>query len=36
MRRVLNVDGYAILSLDDAGTTVRLNRGLLDVQFELA
>jgi hypothetical protein len=34
-RRVLNVDQSAVLSLDEAGATVELNRELLDVQFQL-
>ena len=36
LRRVLNVDGYAVLSVDDSSETVELNRDLLDAQFGLA
>ena len=36
LRRVLNVDGYAVLSVDETSETVELNRDLLDVQFGLA
>jgi hypothetical protein len=35
MRRILNVEGYAVLSIDDASGSVVLNRQLLEVQFEL-
>lgn len=35
MRRVLNVEGYPVLSVDDASGSVVLNRQLLEVQFEL-
>lgn len=35
MRRVLNVDGYPVLSVDDASETIDLNLGLLRTQFEL-
>jgi hypothetical protein len=35
VRRVLNVEGYAVLSLDDASGSIVLNRQLLEVQFEL-
>ncbi|MEV0890236.1 BREX-2 system phosphatase PglZ [Promicromonospora sp. NPDC050262] len=31
--RTLNIDGYAVLALDDGGTTVRLDEGLLRDQF---
>jgi hypothetical protein len=34
LRRILNVEGYAVLSIDDAGT-VRLDRELLRMQFEV-
>ena len=35
LRRVLNVEGYAVLSVDEASDTVVLNRTLLDTQFGL-
>jgi hypothetical protein len=35
VRRILNVDGYAVLSVDDTSGSVVLNRQLLEVQFEL-
>jgi hypothetical protein len=35
MRRVLNVEGYAVLSVDDVSGSVVLNRQLLEMQFEL-
>ncbi|MCP4659238.1 MAG: BREX-2 system phosphatase PglZ, partial [bacterium] len=35
LRRVLNVEGYAVLSVDEASDTVELNRRLLDTQFGL-
>ena len=35
LRRILNVDGYPVLSVDDASGSVVLNRQLLEVQFEL-
>jgi len=35
IRRILNVEGYAVLSVDDASGSVVLNRQLLEVQFEL-
>jgi hypothetical protein len=34
-RRVLNVEGYAVLGVDDASDTVELNRALLATQFEI-
>ena len=34
-RRVLNVEGYAVLRLDEASDTVELHRELLVAQFEL-
>lgn len=34
-RRVLNVEGYAVLRVDEASDTVELNRELLVSQFEL-
>jgi hypothetical protein len=36
LRRVLNVEGYPVLSVDDASGSVVLNRQLLEVQFELS
>ena len=36
LRRILNVDGYDVLSVDDASETIQLNRELLDTQFGLA
>ena len=35
LRRILNVDGYDVLSVDDASETIQLNRDLLDTQFGL-
>lgn len=35
LRRLLNVEGYAVLSVDEASDTVELNRPLLETQFEL-
>jgi len=35
LQGVLNVDGYAVLKLDEASQTVALDRGLLDRQFNL-
>lgn len=35
MQRVLNVDGYAVLSRDDTSDTIELNRELLLRQFDL-
>lgn len=35
MRRILNVDGYDVLSVDDASETISLNRDLLEAQFGL-
>ena len=35
LRRVLNVEGYSVLSTDEAGGTVNLNFDLLVTQFEL-
>jgi hypothetical protein len=34
-QRVLNIDGYAVLSRDDASDTIELNRDLLLKQFDL-
>jgi len=36
VQRVLNIDGYAVLSRDEASDTVELDRGLLYRQFDLA
>jgi hypothetical protein len=35
MQRVLNIDGYAVLTYDDASDTVELNQELLCRQFEI-
>ena len=35
VRRVLNVDGYPVLSVDDTSGSIVLNRQLVEVQFEL-
>jgi hypothetical protein len=35
LRRLLNVDGYPVLAVDEASDTVELNRHLLDAQFGL-
>jgi len=35
LRRVLNVDGYGVLEVDEASDTLTLNRELLRKQFEL-
>jgi len=35
LRRILNVDGYPVLSADDTSGSVILNRQLLEVQFEM-
>ena len=36
LQRILNIDGFAVLSRDDASDTVQLDRGLLIKQFDLA
>ncbi len=36
LRRVLNVDGYSVLSVDETSETIELNRDLLATQFGLA
>ena len=36
LRRVLNVDGFAVLSVDETSETIELNRDLLATQFGLA
>ena len=35
LRRILNVDGYDVLAVDEASESVTLNRGLLLVQFDV-
>ena len=35
-QRVLNIDGYAVLTREEASDTVELNRELLRRQFDLA
>ena len=35
LRRILNVEGYDVLSVNDASATIELNRKLLDTQFGL-
>jgi hypothetical protein len=35
LRRLLNVEGYPVLTLDEDSDTVTLNRALLDRQFQL-
>lgn len=35
LRRILNVEGYPVLSIDDSSGTVRLNKDLLKSQFDL-
>ena len=35
LRRILNVEGYDVLSVDDSSETIQLNRDLLDTQFGL-
>ena len=35
LRRVMNVEGYDVVSVDEASETVELNRELLDAQFGL-
>jgi hypothetical protein len=34
-RRILNVEGYGVLQVDETSDTIVLNRRLLDLQFEL-
>jgi hypothetical protein len=36
LRRILNVEGYPVLAVDDASSTVRLNLDLLRTQFDLS
>lgn len=35
LQRLLNVDGYQILVVDEATGVIELNRGLLNQQFQL-
>jgi len=35
MQRLLNVDGYQVIALDDMSDIVTLNRQLLNAQFQL-
>jgi hypothetical protein len=35
LRRLLNVDGYPVLAVDEASETIELNRSLLETQFEI-
>jgi hypothetical protein len=35
LRQLLNVDGYAVLTIDDGSDTVDVNIALLQTQFEL-
>ena len=35
MQRILNIDGYAVLTRDETSDSVELNRGLLLRQFDL-
>jgi hypothetical protein len=35
VQRLLNVDGYQVLAVDDISGTVALNRQLLNTQFQL-
>jgi hypothetical protein len=35
LQRLLNVDGYQIVVVDEAAGTIELNRPLLDTQFQL-
>jgi len=35
LRRLLNVDGYPVLSMDEASDTIELNRHLAETQFGL-
>jgi hypothetical protein len=35
LRRLLNVDGYPVLSVDEASDTIELNRHLAETQFEV-
>jgi len=35
LQRLLNVDGYQIVVVDEASGTIEINRPLLDTQFQL-
>jgi len=35
LQRILNIDGYAVLTLEKASSTVTLNQKLLAQQFEV-
>jgi hypothetical protein len=35
LQRLLNVDGYQIVVVDEAAGTIEINRPLLDAQFQL-
>ena len=35
LQRLLNVDGYQIVVVDEAAGTIEINRPLLDTQFQL-
>jgi len=35
LRRILNLEGYSVLSIDEASDTIELNREMLSVQFGL-
>jgi hypothetical protein len=35
LQRLLNVDGYQIVVVDEASGTIEINRSLLDTQFQL-
>jgi hypothetical protein len=35
LRRILNVEGYQVLNIDETSGTVRLDRDLLRTQFDL-
>jgi hypothetical protein len=35
LQRLLNVDGYQIVVVDEASDTIEINRSLLDTQFQL-
>jgi hypothetical protein len=35
MQRILNVDGYAVLTFDSASSTIKINKQLLKTQFKL-
>jgi hypothetical protein len=35
LQRLLNIDGYQVVAVDEATGTVELNRTLLDRQFQI-